>query len=143
MLRIASGNGSSVRELCAWLRDNKQILALDWLAHDNPLINSIAGSVGVDKETVIQCLPSSLYGLFGKRISETQWLWTHPGSWRVWEGTSDRHFVNQYCPTVFWNRDIISLNGLSLSIVAACGTSAFFENDVLTVESYFGLHHGF
>jgi hypothetical protein len=55
---------------------------------------------------------------------------------------TDTSLIN-IAPTVFWNPDIISLNGPSLFIVAACGTSASLENDVLTVESYFGLHHGF
>jgi hypothetical protein len=41
------------------------------MADSNPLINSIAVAVGVEKETVIQCLRPSLYGLFGKPVAVT------------------------------------------------------------------------
>jgi hypothetical protein len=61
MLRIAAGNDVSVRSLCAWLGNDDQIWTLDSMADSNPLINSIAVAVGVEKETVIQCLRPSLY----------------------------------------------------------------------------------
>jgi hypothetical protein len=63
MLRIAAGNDQSVRRLCVWLGDDQPVRALDWMAHTNPLIDSIAEAVGVEKEQVIECLPSSLHGL--------------------------------------------------------------------------------
>jgi hypothetical protein len=69
------------------------------MADSNPLINSIAAAVGVEKETVIQCLRPSLYGLFGKPISQTgSAALKFPGLWRRWEGPSDRHRFSQYCP---------------------------------------------
>ena len=71
MLRIAAGNDVSVRSLCAWLGNDDQIWTLDSMADSNPLINSIAVAVGVEKETVIQCLRPSLYGLFGKPVAVT------------------------------------------------------------------------
>src|SRR5258708_36090847 len=98
MLRVAAGNDVSVRSLCAWL-GNDQIWTLDSMADSNPLINSIAVAVGVETETVIQCLRPSLYGLFGKPISQTgAAALKSPGLWRRWEGPSDRHRVSQYCP---------------------------------------------
>ena len=51
MLRIAAGNDVSVRSLCAWLGNDDQIWTLDSMADSNPLINSIAVAVGVEKET--------------------------------------------------------------------------------------------
>jgi hypothetical protein len=51
--------------------EDDQIWTLDSMADCNPLINSIAVAVGVEKETVIQCLRPSLYGLFGKPVAVT------------------------------------------------------------------------
>ncbi|MBB5340850.1 hypothetical protein HDF12_000199 [Edaphobacter lichenicola] len=65
MLRIAVGNDVSVRSLCAWLENDDQLGTLDSMADNNPLINSIAMAVGVEKETVIQCLRPSLMDCSG------------------------------------------------------------------------------
>jgi hypothetical protein len=48
---------------------NDQIWALDSMTHSNPLIKSIAGAIGVEKETVIQCRRSSLYRLWETHLS--------------------------------------------------------------------------
>ena len=72
MLRIAAGNDVSVRSLCAWLGNDDQIWTLDSMADSNPLINSIAVAVGVEKETVIQCLRPSLYGRRFRVLAETE-----------------------------------------------------------------------
>jgi hypothetical protein len=98
MLRIAAGNGRSVRSLCAWLGNGDQIWTLDSMAHSNPLINSIAAAVRVEKQTVIECLRPSLYELFGRPISQTGgdfeifWIVAPVGT------PSDRHRVSQFCP---------------------------------------------
>jgi hypothetical protein len=54
-------NVNSVRELCKWLgRD--EVLALDRMGYDNPLVGSIAEAVGVAKKVVIESLPSNFCG---------------------------------------------------------------------------------
>jgi hypothetical protein len=49
MLRVASANVNSVRELCKWLGSDA-VLALDLMGHNNPLVGSIAEAVGVCEE---------------------------------------------------------------------------------------------
>jgi hypothetical protein len=68
ILRIAAGNNVSARSLCAWLGNDQPVAALDRMAHTSPLIASIAQAIGVEKEQVIECLPSSLHGLSRTRI---------------------------------------------------------------------------
>ena len=97
MLRIAAGNDQSVRRLCVWLGDDQPVRALDWMAHTNPLIDSIAEAVGVEKEQVIECLPSSLHGL--SRILVYRPGRASPMPWRLWQGKLGRNMGNQYCPT--------------------------------------------
>ncbi|WP_429632292.1 TniQ family protein [Tunturiibacter psychrotolerans] len=63
ILRIAAGNNVSVRSLCEWLGNDQPVAALDRMAHTSPLMDSIAYAIGVEKEQVIECLPSSLHGL--------------------------------------------------------------------------------
>ena len=58
MLRVASANVNSVRELCKWLGSDA-VLALDLMGYDNPVVGSIAEAVGVAKKVVIESLPSS------------------------------------------------------------------------------------
>ncbi|RZU28909.1 TniQ family protein [Edaphobacter modestus] len=142
MLRIASDNDVSVKRLCAWLGDDR-FRALDSMAHYNPLINSIAEAVGVEKEIVIQSLPSGLYGLFGTSISPTGWPGTFPQQWRLLEGTPSRNLGNQYCPICLRKFGHYQLHGLSPSIVAAYSTSASFEIAVLIAERHFEVHPGF
>jgi hypothetical protein len=97
MLRIAAGNDQSVRRLCGWLGDDQPVRALDWIAHTNPLIESIAEAVGVEKEQVIECLPSSLHGLYRTPVYRPGRA--SPMPWRLWQGTSHGNMGNQYCPT--------------------------------------------
>jgi hypothetical protein len=63
ILRIAAGNNVSVRSLCAWLGNDQPVAALDRMAYTSSFIDSVAESIGVEKEQVIECLPSSLHGL--------------------------------------------------------------------------------
>jgi hypothetical protein len=64
MLRVASDNVNSVKELCKWLGSDA-VLALDLMGYNNPLVGSIAEAVGVAKKVVIESLPSSFCGLYG------------------------------------------------------------------------------
>ena len=97
MLRIASGNGISVRSLCAWLGlDDDWVRGIDSMDPYNPLVNHIAEAAGVEKEIVIKSLPSGLYGLFGESISSTDWSWNT--QWRLLGGTPPNNLGNQYCP---------------------------------------------
>jgi hypothetical protein len=68
------------------LGNDQPVRALDRLADTNPLIDSIAEAVGVEKEQVIECLPSSLHGL-----SKTPVYRRGPAApmpWRLWQGGS-------------------------------------------------------
>jgi TniQ len=97
MLRIASGNGISVRSLCAWLGiDDDWVREIDSMDPYNPLVNHIAEAAGVEKEIVVKSLPSGLYGLFGESISSTDWSWNP--QWRLRGGTPPNNVGNQYCP---------------------------------------------
>jgi hypothetical protein len=95
MLRIAAD--LSVRRLCGWLGDDQPVRALDdSMAHTDPLIDSIAEAVGVEKEQVIECLPSSLHGL--SRTPVYRPGRASPMPWRLWQGTANGKVGNQYCP---------------------------------------------
>ncbi len=96
MLRVASANVNSVRELCKWLGSDA-VLALDLMGYNNPLVRSIAEAVGVAKKVVIESLPSSFCGLYGKSTSYVPLQWISFG--RILGGTSSPKFGNQYCPT--------------------------------------------
>ena len=62
ILRIASGNVVSVFDLCKWLNIDYPH-ELDSFKPDHPGIDSLAEAFGVQREVIIQALPSSLYGL--------------------------------------------------------------------------------
>ncbi|WP_353064490.1 TniQ family protein [Tunturiibacter psychrotolerans] len=96
ILRIAAGNNVSVRSLCAWLGNDQPVAALDRMAYTSPFIDSIAEAIGVEKEQVIECLPSSLHGL--SRTPVYRPLGAAPMPWRLWQG-SYGVMGNQYCPT--------------------------------------------
>jgi hypothetical protein len=144
MLRIAAGNDVSVRRFCAWLGNDDQIWTLDSMADSNPLINSIAVAVGVEKETVIQCLRPSLYGLFGRPISRTgSAVLKFPGLWRRWEGPSDRHRFSQHCPICLLQSGHHQLSW-TIGVYSCCVQhSVSFKQDVLIAESYLELCQGF
>jgi hypothetical protein len=76
----------SVRSLCEWLGNDQPVAALDRMAHTSPLIDSIAEAIGVEKEQVIECLPSSLHGLSGTPVYKPGRA--SPMPWRLWQGTS-------------------------------------------------------
>jgi hypothetical protein len=57
MLRIASGNIVSVFDLCKCLNIPYE---LDSFKPDHPVIDSLAEAFGVQREVIIQALPSSL-----------------------------------------------------------------------------------
>ncbi|WP_433974825.1 TniQ family protein [Tunturiibacter lichenicola] len=78
MLSIASGNGISVRSLCAWLGTDDWVREIDSMEPYNPLVNHIAEAAGVEKDIFIKSLPSGLYGLFGSR-PRRRWFFFHRG----------------------------------------------------------------
>ncbi len=135
MLSIASGNGISVRSLCAWLGTDDWVREIDSMDSYNPLVNHIAEAAGVEKEIVITSLPSGLYGLFGKAISSTGWKTS--GKWRLLGVGNQTIRVTNIVPSVFGSSGTISFHGLSPSIVAVCSTSASFEITVLIAERDF------
>jgi hypothetical protein len=98
MLRIAAGNDLSVRSLYGWLGADQPVRALDRMAHPDPLIDSIAEAIGVEKEQVIESLPSSLHGLSRTPVYRSQGG-GKPMPWRRWQGGSYGLMGNQYCPT--------------------------------------------
>jgi hypothetical protein len=96
ILRVAAGNNVSVRSLCAWLGNDQPVAALDRMAHTSPLMDSIAEGIGVEKEQIIECLPSSLHGLSRTPVYRPRGA--APMPWCLWQG-SYGVMGNQYCPT--------------------------------------------
>jgi TniQ protein len=100
MLRVASDNVVSVRRLFAWLGgEDRRVRSLDGIEFYNPLIKSIAEAFGAEQESIIQCLPAGLYGLFGKSIPYWEWGWRDFTEWRLLEGRLSLNLGNQYCLT--------------------------------------------
>jgi hypothetical protein len=77
----------SVRSLCEWLGNDQPVAALDRMAYTSPFIDSLAESIGVEKEQVIECLPSSLHGLSRTPVYRSRGG-TAPMPWHLWQDGS-------------------------------------------------------
>jgi TniQ len=75
MLRIAAGNDVSVRSICAWLGNDDQIWTLDSMADSNPLINSIAVAVGVEKgcRAIDGWYPTFCVKRYDRQVNRLNW----------------------------------------------------------------------
>ncbi|WP_353064404.1 TniQ family protein [Tunturiibacter psychrotolerans] len=101
ILRIAAGNNVSVRSLCAWLGNDQPVAALDRMAYTSPFIDSIAEAIGVEKEQVIECLPSSLHGLSRTPVYRSLGG-AAPMPWRLCQGGSYGLMGKPVLPSLSW-----------------------------------------
>jgi hypothetical protein len=95
VLRVASGNLVSVKQLCHQL-GTPRVDHLDFKSRDHPLVIAMSRATATAVETVREALPCSLYGLFGERSADA-WFYPIPYPWQL-SGSSSRFEGGQYCP---------------------------------------------
>lgn len=96
ILRVASGNGVSVRDLCRSLAETRNIQRLDLMWPNDPLVSSLAEATSVRVGLVRQALLASLQGLFGNGINECR-PYNQAFPWHLRTGSPSPNVGGQYC----------------------------------------------
>jgi hypothetical protein len=116
MLRVASANVNSVRELCKWLGSDA-VLALDLMGYNNPLVGPLPKQLGLRRRSLLKAFLPAFTGCTENPLHMCYRDGLPLGGY--WEVLRHRNLVTSIAPPVSGSSGTISFGGPLLSILAA------------------------